>query len=147
MVWSYFLLAMCAGAGLAVQAGMNAKMRQVSGEPAFAVLVNFAVGLVPILAFFFISRAVWPSREQLLAGPVWMWLGGFLGAAYVVSAIVAAPKLGSGSLVAATVAGQLAASVVIDHFGWVGFVEHPLTPGRVVGVVLLVAGVFLIQRF
>ncbi len=147
MIWPYFLLAMCAGAGLAVQAGVNAKLRQVSGEPLFAGLVNFAVGVVPIAAFFLISRAVWPPQERLAIGPPWMWLGGFLGAVYVVSSIVSAPKLGSGSLIAAGVAGQLVASVVIDHFGWVGFLPHPLTPGRVVGVVLLIAGVFLIQRF
>lgn len=147
MVWPYFLLVLCGGVGLAVQTGVNAKLRQVSGEPLFAGLVNFSVGVVPIVAFFLISRAIWPSRERLADGPAWMWVGGFIGAFYVVSSIVAAPKLGSSALVAATVAGQLAASVAIDHFGWVGYLPHPLTPGRVVGVVLLVAGVFLIQRF
>lgn len=147
MVWPYFLLAVCAGAGLAVQAGVNAELRRVSGEPLFAGLVNFAVGVVPIVAFFLVSRAVWPSRERLAEGPAWIWVGGILGAVYVVSSIVAAPRLGSSSLVAATVAGQLAASVVVDHFGWVGFAAHPLNPGRLIGVLLLVAGVFLIQRF
>lgn len=147
MVWSYFLLVLCTGAGLAVQAGVNAKMRQVSGEPLFAVLVNFAAGLVPIVAFFLILRPVWPTQERLAAGPVWMWLGGFLGVAYVLSSTVAALKLGSGSLVAAGVAGQLVASVVIDHFGWVGFAAHPLNAGRIAGVAFLVVGVLLIQRF
>ena len=146
-MWPYFLLALCGGVGLAVQAGVNAKLRAVSGEPLFAGLVNFSVGVVPIVAFFLISRAVWPSAERLAAGPPWIWIGGFLGAFYVVGSIVAAPRLGSSALVAATVAGQLAASVVIDHYGWVGYLPHPLTPGRAVGVLLLVAGVFLIQRF
>ena len=147
MLWLYFLLAACAGAATAVQAGVNAQLRRVSGEPLFAGLVSFSVGTAAIALFFVLSRATWPPRERLAVGPWWIWVGGTLGAFIVVTAIVAAPRLGSGALVAATVAGQLMGAVIIDQFGWIGFAPHPLSLGRIVGVILIVAGVFLVQRF
>jgi bacterial/archaeal transporter family-2 protein len=51
------------------------------------------------------------------------------------------------TLVAAIIAGQSLASLVIDHYGWVSFEEHPVTPGRPVGLVLLAAGVPLVRIF
>jgi len=36
--------------------------------------------------------------------------------------------------------------VLIDHFGWVGFAVHPVSPLRILGAVLVVGGVVLVQR-
>jgi len=36
-------------------------------------------------------------------------------------------------------------SLVLDHFGWVGFEERTATPGRIAGVALVAAGVLLIR--
>lgn len=69
-----------------------------------------------------------------------------LGAAYVTNSLVAVRALGAGGIVAATIAGQLAASVVVDHFGVLGVERQPVTLARVAGVLLLAAGVFLIVR-
>lgn len=147
MLWVYLLLAACAGVATAVQAGVNAELRRVSGQPLFAGLVSFSIGAGTIAVFFLLSRAAWPARERLAAGPPWIWIGGLLGAFVVLTAIVAAPRLGSGALVAATVAGQLVGAVIIDQFGWVGFAPHALSLWRIIGVILIVAGVFLVQRF
>ena len=49
-------------------------------------------------------------------------------------------------MVAATIAGQLSASVVLDQFGLLGLPKDPITVGKVIGVVLLAAGVYLIVR-
>jgi bacterial/archaeal transporter family-2 protein len=63
----------------------------------------------------------------------------------VLGSIVTAPKLGAATLVALILAGQAIASLLVDHFGWVGFEEHPITAVRVVGVLLLAGGVALIR--
>ncbi len=72
--------------------------------------------------------------------------GGLLGAIYIVAAIVLAPRLGAATLIVSVVCGQMLPSPVLDHFGWVGFAEHPVNPQRVIGAVLVVAGVILIRR-
>jgi transporter family-2 protein len=60
---------------------------------------------------------------------------------------VTAPKLGAATLIALVVAGQALASVVVDHFGWVGFEAKPVTIGRIAGITLLGAGVVLVRYF
>jgi transporter family-2 protein len=75
------------------------------------------------------------------------WLGGILGGFYVTAAAVTAPHLGAVTLIAFVVAGQSVASLVVDHFGWVGFEEHHLSAGRLAGMALVVVGVVLVRVF
>ena len=70
-----------------------------------------------------------------------------MGAIYAVVAVLLARELGAAPLTALVVTGQLVCSVMLDHFGWVGFTEHPMGAGRLVGCLLMVAGFFLIARF
>jgi bacterial/archaeal transporter family-2 protein len=63
----------------------------------------------------------------------------------VAAGAMLAPRLRAVLLIAAVIAGQAIASLVVDHFGWVGFAEHPITPGRVAGVVPVAAGVLLVR--
>jgi uncharacterized membrane protein YdcZ (DUF606 family) len=60
-------------------------------------------------------------------------LRGLLGAAYIAVTVVLAPRLGAASLIAALVAGQMAASLIVDHYGWIGFAQHAVTPLRLAG--------------
>ena len=77
----------------------------------------------------------------------WYYLsGGVLGAIYVTTVLVTVRELGAGPVVAATIAGQLTAGVVIDQMGVLGVEKEPVTVGKVVGIVLLAAGVYLIVR-
>ena len=77
----------------------------------------------------------------------WYYLtGGLLGAVYVTSVLVTVRSLGAGGVTAATIAGQLTLSVIVDHFGWLGVERQPISAGRVAGIVLLVAGVALVVR-
>ena len=78
--------------------------------------------------------------------PAWAWLAGMLGAAYVVGTTVAGPRLGAVALLALMLSGQMLASLVLDHYGIIGFPRTPVTASRLLGVVLLVAGVLLIMR-
>jgi transporter family-2 protein len=98
------------------------------------------------LGAFFVMRHDLPGREQVAGVPLWAWFGGFLGAAYVTVATLAGPRLGAMLLLALTVAGQMVASLVVDHNGWLGFAQQPVTALRLIGVAFLVLGIFLIAR-
>ena len=87
-----------------------------------------------------------PIANAWSASQWWLWTGGLLGALYISAAVVLAPRLGAATLVAAVVAGQMAASLVLDHFGWVGFPEHPVNGLRLLGASLVILGVVLVQR-
>jgi transporter family-2 protein len=147
VVWAFVLLALAAGAVLPVQAGINAQLAEYLGGPLRAALVSFAVGvlvLIPVVLLF--ARGL-PGGDRVSAAPWWVWLGGALGAFYVAGSIASAPRLGAVTLIAFVLAGQALASLVIDHFGMVGFDESPATAGRVAGLLLIAAGALLVRLF
>jgi transporter family-2 protein len=143
----YLLLAFAAGVVLPFQAGINTQLAHWLHSPIRAAFVSFAVGTVALVV---LSALVWrplPSSARLGNTPWWVWIGGLLGAFYVAGSIVTAPRLGAATLIALVVAGQAVASVVVDHFGMVGFKEQHVTPGRILGMALIVGGVTLVRTF
>jgi transporter family-2 protein len=146
-IWGYLLFALLAGAMLPFQFGINAQLASWLGSPVRATLVSFAVGTLALAAVALAAFRDWPSAERLGGAPWWVWAGGFLGAFYVLGSVVTAPKLGAATLVAMILAGQAIASLLVDHFGWVGFEENPVTPGRLLGMALVASGVALVRAF
>ena len=133
------------GGFIALQAPINATLGQRVGSFQ-AALLSFATGTVLLAAIAALARG---GLGQLLnaRGLPWYFLtGGLLGAAYVTTVLVTVRALGAGAVVAATIAGQLSASVALDHFGLLGVERQPISVARVVGVMLLAAGVYLIVR-
>jgi transporter family-2 protein len=141
-----YVLGLVAGLGLTVQVGMNSQLRRVLQSANMAALISFLVGTVALIALLLATRSPLPERATLAAVPWWAWFGGMLGAFYVASSTVVAAELGTASLLGLALAGQLATALVIDHFGWLGMPEHPITWMRAAGVLLLASGVWLITR-
>ncbi len=143
---AFLLLALLAGAMLPVQTGVNLQLRGLLGHALTAALISFVVGAAGLAAAAGAVRAPLTLGGAWARGEWWHWCGGLLGAVYIVATIVLAPRLGAATLVAALVAGQMIASLAIDHYGWVGFAEHAINPLRLFGAALIVGGVVLVQR-
>ena len=141
-----YALGLAAGFGLTVQVAMNSQLRKFLESANTAALVSFMVGALALVALVIGTRAPVPTRETLVAVPVWAWFGGMLGAFYVASSTVVAAELGATTLLALALAGQLATALVIDHYGWLGMPVHSISLTRITGVVLLGIGVWLIAR-
>jgi transporter family-2 protein len=139
------LLALVVGAGLTVQVGMNATVSRAIGSTLLASIVNFVVGLAALCALALMTAAR-PPTGSLATVPGWAWLGGLFGAAYVAASTMLAPRVGATALLALLVAGQLVSGLLMDHYGVLGFPEHPVSWQRIAGVLLLLAGVWLILR-
>ena len=142
--WPHVMAALV-GAGLTIQVGMNATVRFAVGSPVLAAIVNFVVGLGALVLVAMASGARW-APGSTVAVPAWAWFGGLLGAAYVASTTVLGPRLGAATLLALTLGGQMVAALIVDHYGVIGFPQSPVTPSRLIGAALLVAGVLLIMR-
>ncbi|MCU0734862.1 MAG: DMT family transporter [Methylotetracoccus sp.] len=147
MFWTYIIIALLAGAVLPMQAAVNAQLRYVVGSSLLAALVSFGVGTAALLLYAAFARLPLPDGRAALQAPWWAWSGGLLGAFYVLTAILVAPRLGTAALMGLALAGQLIAALVLDHYGLLGLSVHPLSLWRVVGTILLLAGVALITRF
>jgi bacterial/archaeal transporter family-2 protein len=137
------LLSGFAGALVAMQPPINSKLGQAVGNFA-AATISFIVGTLVLLA---VTVATGNHHlDGIRHIPWWYFAGGFIGAVFVASSLITVRTLGAGGVVAATIAGQLTFSVVIDRFGLLGLEQKPLTAARVLGVALLALGVFLVVR-
>jgi transporter family-2 protein len=138
------LLTAGAGGLIALQAPINAGLGKETGSLP-AALVSFTVGTIALAAIVILSGK---GGGVTSVGDVsWYYLlGGLLGAVYVANALITVTTIGAGGVAAATVAGQLTASVAIDRLGLFGLDQVPLSPERVLGVALLIAGTLLIVR-
>lgn len=142
--WLPVCATVVAGGLVAMQAPINSTLGKSVGTFA-AASMSFAIGLVVLVAITLVAGGFGDVGEA--ADLRWYYLtGGLLGAAYVTTVLVSVRTLGAGGVTAATIAGQLGASVLIDRAGILGLPEKALTAPRIVGIVLLAAGVFLIVR-
>jgi len=145
------LLAALAGMILPMQPGINSVLRSSLGSAWVAALVSFSVGTLILLTTVTLLRLsanpkIIPNLEAIRSAPWWAWLGGLIGAIFVSSSIVLAPKLGAVLFVGAVVFGQMFSSVLLDHFGVSGFRQQPMNAGRIAGIALILFGVVLILR-
>ena len=139
------ILVFLAGMAVAIQTPINGLLAQTSGNGIFAATVSFLVGSAA-LAIILLSSQGLPSSAALRAIPWWMWTGGLLGAFYVWAALTNVHKIGALSLVAALIAGQLTAALVLDAAGAMGLSASPVSWQRILAV-FLVAGGVLLSRF
>lgn len=132
------------GGLIAAQPAVNAGLGKETGNLA-AALVSFAIGTLVLAAIVALAGQA-GGLSGALDVPWYYLTGGILGAAYVFTALVTVGSIGAGGVAAATITGQLTASIVLDRLGVLGLEETPVTLERMVGVALLLAGTYLIVR-
>ena len=132
------------GGLIALQAPINSLLGKSLGD-AQAAFVSFLIGTIALLGIALVAGGLGSVRE--VTDVPWHYLlGGLLGAAYVTCVLITVRSLGAGGVTAATIAGQLAMSVIVDRFGWLGVDKEPITGQKIIGLALLAGGTFLVVR-
>ena len=139
------LLVFIAGAMVAIQAPTNAMLGKAGGSPVLAALISFLVGTAA-LAVTWLASGNRPGVSVFAGLPWYAWIGGIYGAIFVAVAAYAAPKIGVASLITIGIAGQVAMALWLDHVGAMGLDREPISGGRLLGALLVVAGVVLVRR-
>jgi len=140
-------LALLAGVCLPTQAGVNAQLNLITHAPVLTAAISFAVGTIALSVYAVFLKTALPTSLIIFKSPWWIWMGGVIGAFFVFSTIILAPRLGAATMVAGILTGQMLASLVLDHFGLIGYAVHPINGMRLLGVLLLMSGVLLIRWF
>lgn len=138
------LLAALVGAFLPVQAGANGLLGRTMGDAMLATFWSLLTSTVAVGVVLLATRPSMPQAAALSRLPLWAWCGGVLGAMYVATATVFAPRLGAAVFIVAVVAGQLVSSLVLDGRGWFGYAMREVSIGRIVGVALVAIGCALV---
>jgi len=142
----YPLAALLGGVAVAIQLALNGQNRSSLGGPLWAALANNAVGLVGLCLALLLVGARLPDATSVRSVPLLHWCAGLLGAAFITMNACVTPRLGLATTFLLVLAGQLAASLVIDHYGWVTGTPKPASPAMVVGVGLVAVGALFVIR-
>ena len=139
------ILTATVGGLLALQAPINSGLGRAIGtfQGAF---ISFATGTVILAVIAGLARGGFGQIAEVRTLAPQYLIGGVLGACYVSTILVTVRALGAGGVVAAAIAGQLAASLLVDQFGLLGVDKDPISALKVVGVLLLAAGTLLVVR-
>ena len=138
-------LVILAGAFLPLQALINARLGGALGSPLWGAAAQNIIGALGMLAIIALMRPAMPSLSAVAGVPAWAWLGGLMGMVYVFSVLVAAPALGAARMMVCVIAGQMVASIALDHFG-VLHERRPISLTTLGGAALLLAGAALVLR-
>lgn len=146
MYWIALVSAMLAGACISVQAAANASLRAYLNDARWATFFSISGTIITAVVVMLAIGPAAPSAAAIRAAPWWNWIGGPLGAVIVLAGAALSPRLGAAAFIAAVVAGQLASSITLDHFGWMNLPHQPINASRAIGVVLVFFGVLLVTR-
>ncbi|WXL26555.1 DMT family transporter [Ectopseudomonas mendocina] len=145
MPWWLLVLPLLAGALMPLQAGINGQLAKHLSSVLAAALISFLVGSLALLCLTLWQREL-PSLAAFKGLSWWHWSGGLLGAFFIATAAFAGPRVGALLFMALVIAGQLTVAMLLDHYGWVGFRESPISLGKIGGLILIIGGIWLIRR-
>ncbi len=142
----FALLAIGAGACIALQASANGRFRFALGDkPFWAAYLSICGTILTASLAMILLRPTMPTASDLRSTEWWNWIGGPLGALIVLAGAALTSRLGAALFISLVVGGQLLCSLILDHYALMGLKEQPLTLGRVLGALLVVAGVLCIK--
>ncbi|KAB1157823.1 DMT family transporter [Flavobacterium luteum] len=143
----FIILAISAGAMIPFQSAMNTALGKNLQSPYFSALSVFLIAFLGLVIYIIITKQTIPSYIQFTSAPKWSYLGGILGGTYILLIVLLAPKLGIGNVTVLVLLGQVLAAMIIDQFGLFGAPIHTINWQRLIGILLLCTGVYLIKKF
>ena len=134
-----------AGSMITIQSVLNAALGKKTGNlGSVLVLTVVSTSLLLLLIILFPDTANF--RDMPGISEWYLYAGGVLGVAILAAFVFLIPKIGATSTLTALVIGQLFLALIIDHFGLFSFPKIEINLMRTMGIVLLVAGAFLIKQ-
>lgn len=142
MKLTFFLLTALIGITITVHLAMNAVVGSALNNARIGNALFWcigALGAVVIGATGWQRGALAPLRH---VNPI-LLVAGILGASLVFGIAWLIPRVGAGPLTLVMVAGQIAAGIVLSHYGWLGSPVEKVTVTRIIGVIVMFGGVVL----
>lgn len=146
LLFGLYVVGIVAGASVVVQQVLVANLRAALGSASWAVLISYIGGTIAMIAMVLVLREPWISGAAISRSSPASWAAGVFGVIYIMLAVMLIPRLGAATVIALVVAGQLLASLAIDHFGLFGLPRQAADLSRLAGAAMLLGGVMLIRH-
>jgi transporter family-2 protein len=148
MIILFLIGGLIAGGIIPVQTSINSRLGVEVGSPFMASFLSFFTGtLTLVILSLVIDHRLTFAPDVIHNSPWWIWIGGMLGVFYLTSNILLLPQLGAALTVVVTLVGQMIMAIAIDQFGWFNVPVHELNIPRLIGIVCMLGGVFLIKKY
>ena len=140
------LAAILAGCLSAVVGAVLASLGQVIGSAIQATTVLFAIATGVMLLFCCASGSILKLKKAFtINAPWWMWMGGILGAIIVFGNAWLIPLIGVSVFMMTLLIGQLLLSLFMEKHGWLGAPKRQISWFQYAGIIIMLAGIFLIK--
>lgn len=146
MKYLFYLLPLIAGVSMSIQSGVNGQLRAALGQPLIAAFISFLSGTITLLLLLLFTRTGFPSMQELGAVNLYKYTGGMLGVIVVTFVILSVQQVGASNMFVLIIAGQLVTALLMDHFGILGLQLNPVNFQKLAGILLVVAGAYLVTR-
>lgn len=142
----YYILAVCIGVAIATQSAVNNQLKSLlGGSTLLASLVSFVVGGLCLFFLCALSGERFTQLIQLRHVNMWLLSGGALGAFFVFGTTLLAPRLGVAAMISLVIFGQIIMSLLMDKLGFLGLPIRDIAPLRLLGILLVLAGVLCVN--
>lgn len=137
------ILAVFTGIFLAVQPTINGHLGKVA-TPKLAALNSIIISGTIMLIVNIIGGDILHYTDVFKTPPLYWIGGGLMGAGIVFFTVLIIPELGPSAALSIFVVSQLVTGAIIDHFGLLGVPAQPINAIKIIGFILMFAGVKLI---
>jgi bacterial/archaeal transporter family-2 protein len=142
----FYLLPVFAGVAITIQSGINSQLRTAIQHPLLAAFISFVVGTIALGLLLMFSKNAVPGLSDYGTIEWYKYTGGLLGAFVVTVTLLSVSQIGAANMFVLIVAGQLVTAVLMDHFGVLGMKSNPVSLQKIIGIVLLIAGAWLVNK-
>lgn len=144
----YQIFAVVSGMLMAVQTAINGYLGKVLSSPIHASFISFTIGIICLILINLILKTKIMNLKNAIKQGIsywWIWIGGVLGALYILCSSWLVPVIGTGQVVVLALFGQLLFSALIEHLGLFESVRNKITRSKVIGLSIMFVGVIFIK--
>lgn len=141
-----YIMPIIAGVAMSIQSGVNGQLRAGLQHPILAALISFVGGTLALLLLLLFSKQALPPATVYSGMEWYKYTGGFLGVIVVVFVILSVHEVGASNMFVLIVAGQLLTALLMDHFGLLGLLENPVSAKKIIGMLMVIGGAWLVTK-
>ncbi|MDF2186975.1 DMT family transporter [Paraflavitalea sp. CAU 1676] len=146
MKYLFYILPVLAGVAMTVQSGINAQLRAAINHPILAAFISFIGGTLALAILLLFSKQAVPALNAYSDISWYKFSGGLLGVFVVTVVLLSVQEIGAANMFVLIIAGQLVTALLMDHFGVLGMKTSPISLQKMIGVIFLVVGAWLVNR-
>jgi bacterial/archaeal transporter family-2 protein len=147
MKFVWLIIVFICGALLPLQAGLNTRLGKSIESPIYASMFSFIIGAITVAIYLQFTKET-ISWAGIKSASIYSWLGGGVtGAIFITATMLALPRIGMALTFGLVVAGQVIVAVALDHFNILVAQQHSINIWRVLGILLIMMGVFIVRKF